>query len=83
MCIRDRYYIVLGACVDEKGTFLLYESEDAENWKYRCPPVSYTHLDVYKSQVSGYLERRELSGRNRADGERGCKVYGYKENRYP
>ena len=32
--------IVLGACVDEKGTFLLYESEDAENWKYRCPLIT-------------------------------------------
>ena len=36
-----------------------------------------------RASVSGYLECRELSGRNRADGERGCKVYGYKENRYP
>ena len=38
--IGEKYYIVLGACVDEKGTFLLYESEDAENWKYRCPLIT-------------------------------------------
>lgn len=38
--IGKKYYIVLGACIDEKGTFLLYESEDAENWKYRCPLIT-------------------------------------------
>lgn len=37
--IGDRYYLVLGACVDEKGTFLLYESENAKDWKYKCPLI--------------------------------------------
>lgn len=38
--IGDRYYLVLGACVDEKGTFLLYESENAQDWSYKCPLIT-------------------------------------------
>lgn len=38
--IGDKYYLVLGACVNGKGTFLLYESDDAENWKYKCPLIT-------------------------------------------
>ncbi|MDO4308337.1 MAG: glycoside hydrolase family 32 protein [Eubacteriales bacterium] len=33
----DEWYLVLGACVNGKGTFLLYESQDQENWTYKCP----------------------------------------------
>lgn len=33
----DKWNIVVGACLDGKGSILLYESEDGENWKYKCP----------------------------------------------
>lgn len=36
----DKWYLVLGACVNEKGSILLYESDDKENWKYRCPLIT-------------------------------------------
>ena len=36
---------------------------------------------IAEHQSLDTLNAEELSGRNRADGERGCKVYGYKENR--
>lgn len=35
--IGDRYYIVVGACLDGKAAFLLYESEDARSWTYSHP----------------------------------------------
>lgn len=35
--IGDKYYIVVGACVHDKATFLLYTSEDARNWTYSHP----------------------------------------------
>lgn len=38
----DRWYLVLGSCIDQKGAILLYESEDKEKWNYRCPLVTET-----------------------------------------
>lgn len=35
--IGDKYYIVVGACVHDKATFLLYESDDARTWTYSHP----------------------------------------------
>lgn len=33
----EKYYIVLGACVNGKASFLLYQSEDARTWSYSHP----------------------------------------------
>lgn len=35
----DKWNLVLGACVNGKGSILLYESEDRENWTYKCPLI--------------------------------------------
>ncbi|MDO4273796.1 MAG: glycoside hydrolase family 32 protein [Eubacteriales bacterium] len=36
----DRCYLVLGSCMEGKGSILLYESEDKEHWHYRCPLIT-------------------------------------------
>ena len=33
----DKWYIVLGGCLKGKGSILLYESSDKENWNYKNP----------------------------------------------
>ena len=58
-----------------------WQEANAGSWP--CENAGNVPAPDRRASVSGYLECRELSGRNRADGERGCKVYGYKENRYP
>lgn len=35
----DKWYLVLGSCLNEKGAILLYESKDQENWNYKCPLI--------------------------------------------
>lgn len=36
----DKWNLVLGACVNGKGSILLYESEDKEHWTYKCPLIT-------------------------------------------
>lgn len=35
----DKWYLVLGSCLNEKGAILLYESKDQEKWNYKCPLI--------------------------------------------